>query len=326
MKVKIGLYGTMGHQIHNDLKDHPQAEVVGLCAFDPKDIPDHLKSVSIYPDLEAMLAVDEIQLISFCSPQKDEQGLQIIAALKAGKHVYAEKPSCMSEVVLDEIIETSRLTGMRFHEMNACLFAEPYPTIRRVVQDGRIGEVIQVFSQKSYPWVDWRPADERIDGGLTCQVGIYSLRFAEQIAGLKVNSLDIRETTLGNDHLSSHCRRAVSMMMTFENGAVGSAVANYSCPEPPSWNKWGYDTLRIFGTEGFVETIDSGRINTIATRGEAPESFRVPSKSQDPLDIFIQEIITGEDAFPLSLEEELSPLRWVLRAKFGATAAPVCEA
>jgi predicted dehydrogenase len=312
-KIKVGLCGTVGHQIHNDLRDHPKAEIIGLCDF--AQIPEHLKGACVFQSLEELLSEPSLQLISFCSPFKDEQGDQIIQALEAGKHVYAEKPCCLSEAVLDRIIASARRTGMRFHEMNVSSLAQPYCTLRDIVQAGAIGEVIQVISQKSYPWVVWRPKDERVDGGLTRQVGLYNVRFAEHVAGLQVKSLDIKETELGNDHANSDCRRAVSMLMTFENGAVGSAVANYCCPEPPDWNQWGYEMLRIFGTKGFVEAIDNGRIGTLAITGQPPQELDFSAPGQDMLELFLEEIETDEDRVPFTLEEELSPTRWVLRAK-----------
>lgn len=318
-RIKVGLHGSVGHQIGATLIDHPKGEVAALCDFDPKEFGPHFASARVFQNLQEILDDESIQLISFCSRRKDIQGEQIIAALNAGKHVYAEKPCCLSEDILDQIIETARKTGMRFHEMNASSFSPPYAAMREVVQSGVIGEVVQILSQKSYPWTDWRPKDERVDGGLTCQAGIYNVRFAEHVARLKVRSLKIEETLLGNEHEDSDCRRAVSMLMTFENGAVGSSVANYCCPEPPGWSQWGYETLRIFGTKGFVESIDGGRIGTLAISGKTPQTLDLSSPGEDLLDLFLEEILTGEDKVPLSLEEELSPTRWVLRAKAGNT-------
>ena len=266
-------------------------------------------------NLGEMLADKAIDFISFCSPFKDEQGEQIIQALEAGKHVYAEKPCCLSEIVLDRILDAARRAERRFHEMNGSSLAQPYCTLRDIVRSGGIGEVVQVLSQKSYPWMERRPGDERVDGGLARQVGIYNVRFAEQVAGMKIDSLDIRETRLGNDHPGSDCRRAVSMLMTFVSGAVGSAVANYCCPQPPGWNRWGYEILRIFGTKGFVDSVDNGRTGTLALTGREPRSLDFSRPGQDILELFFDEIKTGTDCVPFTIQEEFSPLRWVLRCK-----------
>jgi predicted dehydrogenase len=306
--IRVGLYGTNPHQVQEELENHPHAIWVAAAEIDT--LP---KGVHRYENLEALLEDPEIDLISFCAPRIADQGEFIIRALNAGKHVYAEKPCCLDEATLDRIIETSRITGRRFHEMAGTAFEQPYVTIRNIVQAGTLGEVVQVMSQKSYPWTDWRPKDEAIDGGLACQVGVHNLRFAEHVAGMRISGIDIRETSLGNAHEGSDCQRAVSFLMTFENGGNGTAIANYLCPQ--SWSGWGYDILRIFGTKGFVEVLDHGRLGQIVLEGIEPRSLDFAEPVVNFFAMMLEEIRTGSAVIPMTLEEELSPTRWVLRAK-----------
>lgn len=318
-RIGVALYGTEGHQLQDTLKDHPLAHVVALCAFAPEKIPDHLRQVRVHAELDALLADPEVELVSFCSPRKDEQGEHLIRCLEAGKHAYAEKPCCMEESVLDRIIATAKRTGKIFHEMGGTAFVQPYCTLREVVASGAIGEVIQVVSQKAYPWADWRPGDERVDGGLALQVGVYNARFAEHVAGVKIASMQMCETKLGNEVSGSECRRAVSFLMSFENGGVGSGAANYCCPATPGWKNWGYESLIVFGSQGFVESLDGGRIGTLAVNGREPQSLDFSRPGRDWLDMFFEEISTGNKVIPYTLEEELSPTRWVIRAKASVT-------
>lgn len=319
-KVKIGLYGTAGHQIQGLLEDHPLGEIVALAGFEAEQIPEYLQraGVRVHDSLDALLADAEVQLVSFCSPRKDEQGEHVIQCLEAGKHAYAEKPCCMSEAVLDRILETVERTGLRFHEMAGTAWEAPYAKIREVVASGAIGEVIQVLAQKSYPWADWRPGDERVDGGLALQVGVYPVRFAEHVAGVTIKSLQIKETKLGNKVAGSECRRAVSYLMEFENGGLGSAVANYCCPGSPSWPSWGYEELRIFGDKGFVECIDGGQVARLVVAGQPLQEIDCREQRTPFLDLFLQEVLTGEDKIPFTPAEETSPTRWVVRAKYGS--------
>jgi predicted dehydrogenase len=263
--VGVGLFGENGHQIQKTLLEHPQARWLGGAEIGK--LPDGVKS---YPDLASLLTCPDLDLVSICSPRRDEQGEHILMALESGKHVYAEKPCCMDEATLDRIIETAHRTGCRFHEMASTAFEQPYHTLREIVARGQIGEVVQVLSQKSYPWTDWRPKEEGLDGGLAMQGGIYNLRFVEHVAGVNVKSLQILETTLGNNHAGSDCRRAVSMLMGFANGGVGSAIANYLCPT--TWPKWGYEIVRIFGTKGFVDSVDEGRCGTLVLEGRRSQA------------------------------------------------------
>jgi predicted dehydrogenase len=306
--VGVALYGNNGHQIQQLLKAQPAARWVAAAAID--DIPEGVRA---HPDLTSLLADPAVDLVVFCSPKRSEQGTHILRALEAGKHVYAEKPCTLDVATLDEIILTAKRTSCRFHEMADTAFIQPYATLREIVQSGVLGEVIQVFSQKSYPWADWRPGDESNDGGLARQVGVYNLRFAEHVAGLKTKSIDIRETQLGNEFPNHECHRAVSFLMEFENGAVGSAIANYACPT--TWPKWGYDVLRIFGSKGFVEAMDHGSSGQLVIEGQPPQALEFSKPVPGFFDRFIDEILTGEAHIPITLEEELNPTRWVLRAK-----------
>jgi predicted dehydrogenase len=316
-KIRVGLYGTEGHQIHAALENHPHAELAAVAAFKPEACPPWFarQGVKVLGSLDELLAEPDIQLVSFCSPFKDEQGEHIIRCLQAGKHAYAEKPCCMDEPTLDRILETARRTGRRFHEMAGTAWEEPYATIRETIASGAIGEVIQIHAQKSYPWTAWRPADERVDGGLSLQVGVYATRFAEHVAGLKISSIALRETKLGNDKPGSECRRAASFLMEFTNGGVGGGVANYCCPASPSWPKWGYESLIVFGSRGFVECLDGGRIGQLIVEGQPPVSLDFTTPRTPFFDLFLEEIRSGKDLIPMSPEAETSPTRWVIRAK-----------
>ncbi len=314
-KTKIGLDGTNGHQVTNHLVNHPAAELVAVGAFGDAALPDAVGDVARYEDLDALLADERVELVSLCSPLRSEQAAHAIACMKAGKHVYAEKPCAMSEADLDAIITTARETGMQFHEMAGTVVDPIYRTMRAVVASGAIGEVVQVLAQKSYPWADWRPADENIDGGLALQVGVYIARFVEHIACVKIASMQSEETRLGNDVPGSECRRAVSFMMTLKNGGVASGVANYL--NALKKQLWGYEVLRIFGTKGLVESQpEAGAVRLVLDGGE-PEILVPSNLPGDYFDMFVSALQGGEP-MPLSIEDELSPTRWVIRVKRGS--------
>lgn len=312
-KIKIGLYGGNGHQIWFAFQ-HPGAKVVAAAEIAPEKIPPEFRSEIRYCDsLEELLKTDA-QLISLCSPLRSEQAHHALLSLEAGKHVYAEKPCALREADLDEIIRTSRRVGRKFHEMASISFEAPYSALRKCVADGIIGEVLQVVSQKSYPWHERRPENEYLDGGLIRQVGIYNLRFVEHLTGLRVTELFARETKLGNQGPQSECRRAVSFSMALSNGAIASGISNYAGPCKPRWNCWGYENVRIFGVNGFVESLNSGE----TVRYYTPERGIVPLDPNDGaiswFDTMLEEIRTGKDLMPISLDAELSPTRWVIRA------------
>jgi predicted dehydrogenase len=309
MPLSIGLYGVNGHQIHGALARHPDARLAAVAAFPSGLCPEapHL------PSLDALLAVPGIDLVSLCSPRRADQAADAIRCLRAGRHVYAEKPCAMSEADLDAILAAARASGRQFHEMAGTVVMQPYRAAREAVRSGAVGEVVQVLTQKSYPWHERRPDDEGIDGGLALQVGVYPMRFFEHIAGMRIASVRLEETRLGNSRPGSACRRAVTFQARFENGGLGAAICNYL--NPLGRRLWGYEMLRIFGTLGAVVCdLETGRARLL--RPDEPDrDLDVSSPpTVDYFDLIVASLL-GRGEMPLSIEEEVRPTRWALRAR-----------
>ncbi|MFW6181652.1 MAG: Gfo/Idh/MocA family protein [Spirochaetota bacterium] len=62
-------------------------------------------------DYRDLLERDDIQVIDVCTPNHLHRE-QIIASLRAGKHVYADKPLCITDREADEIVAEARKTGL----------------------------------------------------------------------------------------------------------------------------------------------------------------------------------------------------------------------
>jgi predicted dehydrogenase len=310
-KIRVGVYGINGHQITGRLVDHTCATLVAAAGVKPESLKDINPVPRIYENLSAMLADKDVELVSLCSPRRSEQAQEAMQCMKAGKHVYAEKPCAMTEKELDLIIETSRQAKVRFHEMAGTAFEQPYLAMRELVASGTIGTVVQVLAQKSYPYFDARPQDEDVDGGLLLQVGIHAARFVEHVAGVKIAGIDAVETKLGNPN-PGNLRMAVSMNITLENGGVASIISNYL--NPKSFPSWGNETLRIFGTKGFVETVDGGTKTRLVLGEKDCGQIDIRGKPLDYFDTYIDSLL-GKGNMPLSLEDELHPLRMLIRAR-----------
>lgn len=312
-KIRVGLFGTNGHQILHKLKNHPDAELAAVAGFPVSTVEGLADTVEVYESLEDMLEDPEIDVVSLCSPIRSNQGADAVACLKAGKHVYAEKPGAHSEQELKVILQTAQETRKEFHEMADTIFHEPYWSVRKLVQSGKLGTVVQVYVQKSYPLRPWtRPQDEDTDGGLIRWVGIHGIRFLEHITGLRVVDVRVFQTHLGNKDPDKGLFTASSWAMTLENGGVATMCANYL--NPKSFPTWGNETVRVFGTEGMVEVTDGGTHTHWYAPQEDMGSIDVSgSECKDFFDCYMTHLRHGEP-MPMDLAEELHPLHVVLRA------------
>jgi predicted dehydrogenase len=307
----VGLYGDNGHQVQNLLKNHGKARLVAVAGFSSEP-PEGAK---VYASLDEMLRDGEIGLVSLCSPVRAEQAAHALACLEAGKHVYAEKPCALAERDLDAVLAAASRAGRHFREMAGTAFEEPYLSMRDIVASGKLGDVVQIFAQKSYPLHGGRPQDEAVDGGLLLQAGIHALRLIEHVAGRKIAELSAFETALGNPVPGGGLRMAANISARLDNGGLAAVIANYL--NPRGHGEWGNDHLRIFGTKGFAESADGGRRTRLVVGDADCGEIRARQGAPSYFDMLVNAIL-GHGEMPLSAEDELSPLRAALRAKLSA--------
>lgn len=306
-KIGVGLYGGNGHQVNHLLAGCAWGEAVAHAGWEaPAGCGPRRESLADLLDDPA------VELVSLCSPRRADQPAEAIACLRAGKHVYAEKPAAFSDQALDEILAVADAEGRGFHEMADTIFHQPFYALRECVRSGRIGTIVQVWAQKSYPAsFDLRPQDEDVDGGLTRQAAIHAVRMIEHICGLRVNELEARETKLGNP-LPGELRTAACLNMTLENGGLASVVANYC--NPRGFGRRGNDQVRVFGTEGMAEITDDGLRSRVVVGHEDFGPLDTSAAVESPFHTYLRKLL-GLAEMPMTREEELHPLRVVNRAK-----------
>ncbi len=313
--IRVGLHGLNGHQIHQALVAHPHARLVAVADI-PRDklAPSQIAdtSIRVHATFDELIADPGVDFVSLCSPRRADQAALAIRALRAGKHVFAEKPCALTEADLDAILAAARESGKLFHEMAGSGFGQPYFALGEVVRSGVLGEIVQIISEKSYPYGDWRPQDEALDGGLILQNAIHALRFVEHTAGAPIASVRAAETTLGNPVAGGGLRMASVLLLTLKNGGLASITANYL--NQPGTGVWGNETLKILGSHGFVESTAGGKHTRLVVGDKDHGPLDTTQPGINWLDTFFAEI-AGRGKFPVTLDEELSPTRWVLRAK-----------
>lgn len=318
--LRFGLYGNNGHQIKAKALKDMGCDVIATAAIPSDCLPEFLgpdSSVRNCPSFNELLTIDELDAISMCSPLRSQQARETILALEAGKHVYAEKPCALEEAELDAIIAAARQNGVCFHEMAGTAFAQPYLAMRESVLAGEIGQVAQVIIEKSYPYHDNRPQDENVDGGLITQCAIHGLRLVEQVSGVIITSIHACESKLGNPVPGGELRMSAVLSMQLKSTATASITANYF--NPKGTNVWGHDSLKIIGTKGFIETRD-GVPSARLVDGVTARPLQISASGISWLECFVKEM-NGSYSFPITLEQELSPTRWAIRAKKTASLA-----
>ena len=301
--IGIGLYGENGHQVQELVRGNPRARVVAAAGFSPRGLAGLGGGVAGCNSLAELAARRDVELVSLCSPRRAEQARDAILCLQAGKHVYAEKPCALSEAELDEVVAAAGRAGKLFHEMAGTAFGQPYLAMREVVGSGRLGEIVQVLVQKSYPYFDKRPQDEGVDGGLLLQVGVHAVRMVEHVAGVRVRAVQAWETRLGNPAVGQ-LRMASAFQMGLENGGLATGIANYL--NLPGVGVWGNEALTVFGTAGMVESHGGGQRTRLVIGEKDWGALDVTKEGRDYLEFVLDEI-SGEGEHAGDIGRRVAP-------------------
>lgn len=307
MKPQVVLFGSNGHQIDETMIVKAGGVLRGVC-----NVKNASDGVKVYASAEEIAQDKEVSLVSVCAPLRSQQHEAIRIFLSNGKHVYAEKPCVMEEEHLDELLALSHKNHVFFCEMAGSLLESPYFEASQLISQGEIGEVIQVLVQKSYPYGEWRPQNEEIDGGLVLQNAIYGVRFTEHIAHQMVKDVWAMETGEGNPG-SGELKMACSLQMSLENGGISSVIANYL--NQPSTGVWGNEELRVFGTKGYLRC--GSMLNCVEIFHEK-EKVQVPLRSEAQRKTLLEILlhcIAEEKPLPFSCEYLSHPTRVAIIAK-----------
>ncbi|MET0233239.1 MAG: Gfo/Idh/MocA family oxidoreductase [Kibdelosporangium sp.] len=102
-----------------------------------------------------------------------------LAALDAGKHVWSEKPLALDRQTGRELLDRAREKGLRVACAPDTVLGAGLQTVRRAIEDGRIGEPRTALAIFQTPGPDsWHPAPEflfQAGGGPLLDMGPYYL-------------------------------------------------------------------------------------------------------------------------------------------------------
>lgn len=143
-------------------------------------------------DWQSVIEDDEIDLVDICAPG-DAHAEIAIAALEAGKHVLCEKP--LANTVADAERMTAAaiaanergirsMVGFSYRRVPAVTFA------RRLVNEGRLGEIRQVRAQYLQDWLvdaegpmTWRLDKSLAGSGSLGDIGAHAIDMVQYITG-----------------------------------------------------------------------------------------------------------------------------------------------
>jgi len=213
-------------------------------------------SLTLVNDYAKALADPNIDAVVLATPHT-QHAEQVIAAARAGKHVFTDKPFALTrasaEAAAKACADAKRVLAVGYNWRYQPALQE----IRRDLQDGRLGRLLHIegnFNGPSvyrFPKEHWRQqAEEGPAGGMTGR-GVHVVDAMLYLAGSHIGSVVAQSDRLVHDYGADD---TTSMLFRFQSGAtayLGTVIATAE-----AWR------LQIFGSKGWVELGDVAHLHT----------------------------------------------------------------
>ena len=145
----IGL-GYWGPNLVRNLQECGNSELVAVCdkRIDALEkIGRRYPAVKMTTDLADVLASDEIDAVAIATPVATHH-LIAAAALRAGKHVFVEKPLAFSTAEALDLARLADENGCVLMPGHTFLYSPPVSKVRDLIVEGELGEIYFITSSR----------------------------------------------------------------------------------------------------------------------------------------------------------------------------------
>ena len=225
-------------------------------------------------DAAAVIADPDIDIVSVAGFD-DVHAEQAVAALRAGKHVFVEKPICQTRKELDTLVEAlSARPDLRLSSNLPLRTAPRFARVRQAVQEGRFGRVYHL--EGDYYW----GRTEKLTRGWRTDMEFYSI-----IHGACIHLVDLAVWLTGEWPVSVYATGnglATSgsalrfndfgmLVLTFPSGMTAKITGHGGCVHPHFHRVAVFGSAMTFLNEGaeatWIESSDPGAAPAKETDG-----------------------------------------------------------
>jgi len=266
-------------------------------------------------DYKEILADPEIQAVLICSSTNTHSPISV-EAIKAGKHVFCEKPIDHDIDKIKDVIEALKENPVKYQVGFNRRFDHNFEAVRNAVAAGKIGDphIIRVTSRDPEP-----PSAEyaAVSGGMFLDMTIHDFDMVRYLAGCDAEEIYVQSAVLVDPAIGEAGDVDTAVItLKMENGAI--AVIDNSRRAA-----YGYDQrAEVFGSKGMVATANDTESSAVLSTaegvtGEKPLYFFLERYMQSfakEVNCFIQAIEENTDT-PLGVEDGLKPVLMGIAAK-----------
>ncbi|MFK3576049.1 Gfo/Idh/MocA family oxidoreductase [Bifidobacterium thermacidophilum] len=209
-----------------------------------------------YGSYAQMLDDPEVDLVYIATPHSLHAG-QAIACMEAGKHVLVEKAFTVNAEQAQHVIDVSRQTGRLCAEAIWTRYMPSRAMIRRLIEDGTIGDVCAISANLSYPTTHkQRIVDPKLAGGALLDVGVYPLNFIDMAIGGDGGGRSIARMETAMIPYKTGVDAQSTTTLFYDDGVMAVSTCSLLAVSDRDGAIWGTDGYLMCRNVNNVERID----------------------------------------------------------------------
>lgn len=321
----IGL-GWFGEKHCEALAGLSNVELFALCTRRPERLQAVASRFGVrhtYTDFAQLLANPEVEAVSVVTMWDQHTG-PALAALRAGKHVFLEKPMASTVADCDAIVAAAKTARGYFMVGHICRFNPRYAAAKAAVADGRIGKIVSMYARRNLP--GWVTSDILNKIGPIAGDAVHDTDLMFWYSGARVISAYAQTASLRG-------RKYPDLAWTtyrFDSGAIGVLEDNWCMPDKTAFQI--DERMEIVGTEGAIHIQETHPNFSICDRDgwHSPDTTYWPllhgvrsGALREELAYFVDCIQQGRPPTVVTAEESCAAVVACLAAEQSATSGKV---
>ncbi|HKA44388.1 MAG TPA: Gfo/Idh/MocA family oxidoreductase [Burkholderiales bacterium] len=254
-------------------------------------------ALALAPELDRILDDKGIDTVVLATPHSLHAD-QIVAAARAGKPVFCEKPLALTRIDAERAIEACRRAGVALGLGYNKRFWPSMRELKRIAAGGELGQILHIeghFSNESTGrfYTGWRGSEtESPAGGLTA-TGVHVLdAFVDLVGPVRLVHAHLIEREANDAPVDT-----LSVFLEFANRVSGLLCAVRTTPQ--------YWRVHAFGKNGSAEALEDADV-VVRMTDKAPR--RVTFERVDALRLELEafaEAVTTCRPYPIPFEQML---------------------
>ena len=191
------------------------------------NIPD--RNVYSYETMEKMADNPDIDIVYVVTPNAVHMD-NTLAAAKAGKHVFCEKPLEISVERCQRMIDACKKAEVQLGVAYRCQFEPHHLECIRIARERELGTIKAIESAFGFPIGDpdqWRLKKDLAGGGALMDVGIYVLQATRYLTGEEPVLIAATETKTDRKKFAE-VDETMAWTATFPSGAIAYCSTSFN--------------------------------------------------------------------------------------------------